>query len=97
VAQNAPSVAIGWGVSIRPQGQPPLTVLLLQAAVCGSIQSPRLCARAPIVTTVSGGTGRFSDAIGTLTSVTEVSPISFSGGVLVNSVEGTITTGQISY
>jgi hypothetical protein len=26
-----------------------------------------------------------------------VSPISFSGGVLVNSAEGIITTGQISY
>ena len=25
-------MAIGWGVSIRPQGQPPLTVLLLGAA-----------------------------------------------------------------
>ena len=49
-----------------------------------------------IVTTVTGGTGRFADASGTLTSVVEVSPISFGGGVLVNSAEGT-TVGQISY
>jgi hypothetical protein len=48
------------------------------------------------VITVTGGTGRFSDASGTLTSITEVSPISFDGVTLVNSVEGTVT-GQISY
>ena len=44
-----------------------------------------------IVMTVTGGTGRFSDASGTLTAVTEVSPISFGGGALVNSAEGTVT------
>ena len=49
-----------------------------------------------IVMTVTGGTGRFSDASGTLTAITEVSPISFDGVTLVNSVEGTVT-GQISY
>jgi hypothetical protein len=49
-----------------------------------------------IVMTVTGGTGRFSDASGTLTSISEVSPISFDGVTLVNSVEGTVT-GQVSY
>jgi len=48
-----------------------------------------------IVMTLTGGTGRFSDASGTLTAITEVSPISFDGVTLVNSVEGTVT-GQIS-
>jgi hypothetical protein len=49
-----------------------------------------------IVMTVTGGTGRFSDASGTLTSINEVSPISFDGVTLVNSVDGTVT-GQVSY
>jgi hypothetical protein len=59
--------------------------------------APGVAHTTTIVMTVTGGTGRFSNASGTLTSVTEVSPISFSGGVLVNSAEGIITTGQISY
>jgi hypothetical protein len=59
--------------------------------------APGVAHTTTIVTTVTGGTGRFSDASGTLTSVSELSPISFSGGVLVNSAVGTITTGQISY
>jgi hypothetical protein len=58
--------------------------------------APGVAHTTTIVTTATGGTGRFSDASGTLTSVVEVSPISFGGGVLVNSAEGT-TTGQISY
>lgn len=49
-----------------------------------------------IITTISGGTGRFSEATGTLTSVVEVSPVSFDGVTLVTSAEGT-TSGQISY
>jgi hypothetical protein len=48
------------------------------------------------VFTATGGTGRFSDASGTLTAIVEVSPISFDGVTLVNSVEGT-ATGQVSY
>ena len=59
--------------------------------------APGVAHTTTIVMTLTGGTGRFSDASGTQTSVTEVSPISFSGGVLVNSAVGTITTGQISY
>ena len=49
-----------------------------------------------LVTTVTGGTGRFSDASGTLTSTTAVSPISFDGVTLVNGSEGTVR-GRISY
>jgi hypothetical protein len=49
-----------------------------------------------IVTTVTGGTGRFSDASGSLTSTVEVSPISFDWPTLVNSSEGTLR-GRISY
>jgi hypothetical protein len=49
-----------------------------------------------LVTTVTGGTGRFSDARGTLRSVLEVIPISFDGMTLVNGVEGTVR-GRISY
>jgi len=59
--------------------------------------APGVAHTTTLVSTATGGTGRFSDASGTLTSVAEVSPISFSGGVLVNRSEGNITTGQISY
>jgi hypothetical protein len=59
--------------------------------------APAVAHTTTIVTTVTGGTGRFSDASGTLTSVSELSPISFSGGVLVNSAKGTITAGRIRY
>lgn len=48
------------------------------------------------VTTITGGTGRFSDASGTLRTTTETSPISFDGVTLVNSVEGTVR-GRVSY
>jgi hypothetical protein len=49
-----------------------------------------------LVTTLTGGTGRFSDAHGILRSVLEVSPMSFDGLTLVNGVEGTVR-GRISY
>jgi hypothetical protein len=49
-----------------------------------------------LVTTVTGGTGRFSDASGTLTSLSHVSPLSVDGVMLLNSFEGT-TRGRISY
>ena len=58
--------------------------------------APGVAHTTTIVSTATGGTGRFSDASGTLTSVAEVSPISFNGVTLVNSNEGA-STGQISY
>ena len=58
--------------------------------------APGVAHTTTIVSTITGGTGRFSDASGTVTTVVEVSPISFNGVTLVNRSEGT-TTGQISY
>ena len=48
------------------------------------------------VTTLTGGTGRFEDATGTLTGHYEVTPIGVEGATLVNHLEGTIE-GSISY
>ena len=58
--------------------------------------APGVAHTTTIVTTATGGTGRFSGASGTVTTVVEVSPISFNGVTLVNRSEGT-TSGQISY
>ena len=49
-----------------------------------------------IVMTVTGGTGRFSDASGTLTSKTLVTPLGVEGLTLINAFEGT-TRGRVSY
>ena len=48
------------------------------------------------VTTVTGGTGRFEGATGTLTGHYDITPIGVEGPTLVNHVEGTIE-GSISY
>jgi hypothetical protein len=48
------------------------------------------------VTTITGGTGRFEDATGTLTGHYEITPIGVDGATLVNHVEATIE-GSISY
>ena len=48
------------------------------------------------VVTINGGTGRFEDATGTLTIVSDITPIGVEGATIVNRVEGT-TRGQISY
>jgi hypothetical protein len=58
--------------------------------------APGVAHTTTIVTTATGGTGRFSGASGTVTTVVEVSPISFNGVTLVNRSEGT-ASGQISY
>jgi hypothetical protein len=57
---------------------------------------PTVAHETTVITTVTGGTGRFSDANGTLTAISSVSPISLVGVTLVNSSEGPIT-GQVSY
>ena len=49
-----------------------------------------------VVTTITGGTGRFSDASGTLVSKVLVTPLSLEGVTLINTFEGT-TRGRISY
>ena len=49
-----------------------------------------------MVSTITGGTGRFDDAKGTFTIVAHVTPISFDGVTAVNRAEGTIA-GRISY
>jgi hypothetical protein len=49
-----------------------------------------------LVITVTGGTGRFDGATGTVTSVMLITPIGVEGTTLVNGVEGT-TRGRISY
>jgi hypothetical protein len=46
--------------------------------------------------TVTGGTGRFADATGTLTSVVVSEVLTIAGGFATDSQEGTIT-GTISY
>lgn len=48
------------------------------------------------VTTITGGTGRFEDATGTMTGHYDVTPIGVEGATLVNHVEGTIE-GSTSY
>jgi hypothetical protein len=48
------------------------------------------------VTTITGGTGRFADATGTLTGHYDITPIGVEGATLVNHVEATIE-GSISY
>ncbi len=48
------------------------------------------------VMTVTGGTGRFAGASGTLTTTSEATPFSFDGVTLLESLE-TTTTGDISY
>jgi hypothetical protein len=48
------------------------------------------------VQTITGGTGRFEDATGTITGHYEVTPIGVEGATLVNHLEGTIE-GSISY
>jgi hypothetical protein len=50
-----------------------------------------------LVETITGGTGRFADASGTLTETSDISTISFDGVTLVSSVEGGPITGHISY
>jgi hypothetical protein len=58
--------------------------------------APGVAHTTTLVSTATGGTGRFSDASGTVTSTLEVTPISFNGVTLVNRSVGT-ATGQISY
>jgi hypothetical protein len=48
------------------------------------------------VITITGGTGRFEDATGTLTGHYEVTPVGVEGATLVNHLEGPIE-GTISY
>jgi len=49
-----------------------------------------------VITTITGGTGRFDDATGTLTSVQEITPMGVEGTTLINRLEGP-TRGHISY
>jgi len=49
-----------------------------------------------MVSTITGGTGRFGDATGNFTIVFHVTPISFDGTTAVNRAEGSIT-GRINY
>ena len=49
-----------------------------------------------MVSTITGGTGRFDDAKGNFTIVFHVTPIAFDGVTAFNRAEGTIT-GRISY
>ena len=58
--------------------------------------APGVAHTTTLVSTATGGTGRFSGASGTVTSVLEVTPISFNGVTLVNRIVGT-RSGQISY
>jgi hypothetical protein len=48
------------------------------------------------VLTITGGTGRFEDATGTLTSVFDVTPIGLEGFTVIAHVEGTVA-GRVSY
>jgi hypothetical protein len=48
------------------------------------------------IMTVTGGTGRFADASGTITTTSEATPFSFDGVTLLEHVEYT-GTGEISY
>ena len=48
------------------------------------------------VMTVTGGTGRFADATGTLTTTSVTTPFSFDGVTLLESTEFTYT-GEVSY
>jgi hypothetical protein len=49
-----------------------------------------------VVATITGGTGQFADASGTVTSTAQVTGGSFDGVTVISSVEYT-ATGQISY
>jgi hypothetical protein len=46
-----------------------------------------------IVMTITGGTGRFADATGTLRSAQQVTPISIDGGILHQASEGPLSGG----